>query len=88
MRGAPRPPWTDPIFDVFQGAEVSDPPLYERAGEVRVACAAHDAGGTGLLIHQDAHSGNLLITDDGRIVGIGTSPSGAPRGYLLTPLAY
>lgn len=65
--GALRPAWTDPIFDVFQGAETSDPALFQRVEEVRAACTAHDAGGTGLLIHQDAHLSNLHITDDGRI---------------------
>lgn len=67
-RGILRPLWTDPIFDVgFSAAEVSDPELFQRVGEVRAACAVHEAGGTGLLIHQDAHYGNLHITDDGLI---------------------
>lgn len=66
--GPLRPLWTDPIFDVgLNGAEVSDPDLFRRVGEIRAACAAHAAGGTGLLIHQDAHFGNLHITDEGRI---------------------
>lgn len=66
--GPLRPPWTDPIFDVeLSAAEASDPELFRRVGEVRAACAAHRAGGTGLLIHQDAHFGNLHVTDDGQI---------------------
>ncbi len=66
--GTLRPLWTDPIFDVGLGAtEESDPEFFRRVGEVRAACAAHEAGGTGLLIHQDAHYGNLHITDEGSI---------------------
>ena len=63
-----RPLWTDPVFDVgFSAAKVSDPELYRRVGEVRAACGAHEAGDTGLLIHQDAHYGNLHLTDNGMI---------------------
>ena len=66
--GMRRPLWTDPIFDVgFSAAEVSDPEIYRRVQEVRAACSAHEAGDTGLLIHQDAHTGNLHMTDDGVI---------------------
>jgi Ser/Thr protein kinase RdoA (MazF antagonist) len=66
--GTPRPLWTDPIFDAgLSAAEVSDPELFHRVAEIRAACAIHEAGSTGLLIHQDAHYGNLHITDDGLI---------------------
>lgn len=63
-----RPDWTDPIFDVGLGAEAeTHPELFARNREVISAAAAHPAGATDLLIHQDAHPGNLFITDDGRI---------------------
>ena len=65
--GTPRPPWTDAVFDVGIGSDVNDAPLSRRLTEVRAACRSHDAGGTGLLIHQDAHYGNLHLTADGRI---------------------
>lgn len=61
-----RPPWTDPIFDVGFSAQ-DDPEIVARLGEVREACAASPAGDTSLLIHQDAHFGNLFITGDGHI---------------------
>ncbi len=66
--GPLRPLWTDPIFDVgLSTSEQSDPELFARVDEIRAGCAAHEAGGTGLLIHQDAHYGNLHITDGGEI---------------------
>lgn len=60
-----RPPWSDPIFDV--GFDAADAELHSRVAAVRAACMDHPAGGTGLLIHQDAHPGNLHLTDDGQI---------------------
>lgn len=63
---ARRPPWTDPIFDVGFDAAI-DAEFVARVDEIRQECASHAAGGTGMLIHQDAHFGNLTITDDGRI---------------------
>lgn len=64
----PRPAWPDPIFDVgLADARDTHPDLYARNEEIKADLAAHPAGGTGLLIHQDAHFGNLFMTDDGRI---------------------
>ena len=63
-----RPPWTDPIFDVgLPAAEVADPRLHARNLEVRAKAAGHAAGATGLLIHQDAHTGNILVSHDGAL---------------------
>lgn len=62
-----RPPWTDPVFDVGLGAPGADAELAARNEEIRAAATAHPAGAADLLIHQDAHHGNLFITDDGVI---------------------
>ena len=63
-----RPPWTDPIFDVGLGGGGDTPDdLVRRNREILAAASEHAAGGTGLLIHQDAHGGNLFMTDDGAI---------------------
>ena len=62
-----RPDWTDPIFDVGLGSDTTDPELQQRLAEIKAAASKNLAGGTGLLIHQDAHLGNLFITDSGEI---------------------
>jgi Ser/Thr protein kinase RdoA (MazF antagonist) len=61
-----RPPWTDPIFDVGFDPAI-DAEFVARVDEIRAECAAHPAGAVDMLIHQDAHFGNLNITDEGRI---------------------
>ena len=45
----------------------SHPELFLRMKEITAAAAAHPAGGSDLLIHQDAHLGNLFITKTGEI---------------------
>lgn len=64
--GLRRPDWTDPIFDVGFDAAV-DPEIVARLHQLTAECKASPAGGTELLIHQDAHYGNLFLTEDGRI---------------------
>ena len=54
--------WNDPIWD--EGDE-SDPELLARTMEVKKEAEAHWAGGLDLLIHQDAHLGNIHVTDQG-----------------------
>jgi Ser/Thr protein kinase RdoA (MazF antagonist) len=64
--GVDRPGWTDPVFDVgFQST--TDSEMGERWDVVRTAAMSHPAGAQDLLIHQDAHLGNLFITDAGTI---------------------
>lgn len=66
LAGVERPGWTDPVFDIgFQPS--ADPDLAERWDVVRATAANHPAGAEALLIHQDAHLGNLFITDRGGI---------------------
>ena len=43
-----------------------DVELWRVYSDVKAAAANHPAGGIGLLIHQDAHLGNIHVTDDGR----------------------
>lgn len=62
-----RPDWTNPIFDVGLGSDNSEPDLQRRLAEIKAAGADHPAGSTDLLIHQDAHFGNLFITEGGEI---------------------
>ena len=64
----PRPPWTHPIFDVgLENASGTHPELVRRGRALRDAAAAHPAGAQDLLIHRDAHTGNLFATDAGGI---------------------
>ncbi len=62
-----RPDWTDPTFDVGLGSDSTEPTLQQRLAEIKAAGSSHPAGETDLLIHQDAHLGNLFITDAGEI---------------------
>ena len=65
---ARRPSWQDPIFDVGLGsARDTEPDLFRRQQEIVAAGAAHWSGADQLLIHCDAHLGNLFVTDDGEI---------------------
>lgn len=64
--GPRRPDWTDPFFD--PGIRLLGDDDVEAAWHrTRVEAAAHPAGGTGLLIHQDAHFWNLHVDDDDRL---------------------
>ena len=54
--------WTAPIWD--EGDE-SDPELLARTVEVKAEAMAHWAGGFDLMIHRDAHLGNIHVTDEG-----------------------
>lgn len=86
-----RPDWTDAIFDVGIGAlEESHPDLYRRNAEIIAAAAVTDAGGTGLLIHQDVHMGNVFVTDDGVITvfDFDDSAYGTPVHDVAIPLFY
>ena len=58
-----RPAWDDEIWDVVPR---EDPDLWHRYSEVKKSAADHPAGGTDLLIHQDAHLGNIHVTSEGR----------------------
>ena len=59
-----RPPWSDPMFEVgLAAAEVEDPPIYQRSLELFAAVAAHPVGASNMLIHYDAHMGNILVSE-------------------------
>jgi Ser/Thr protein kinase RdoA (MazF antagonist) len=61
-----RPDWTDPFFD--PGVRfLDDPPIVDVFHETRRRAREHPAGGTDLLIHQDAHFWNLHVSDDGHL---------------------
>lgn len=55
--------WTDQFF--WDEGNESDPEMLARSIEVKTAAEAHPAGATDLMIHQDAHLGNIHVTDDG-----------------------
>ncbi len=64
--GLSRPGWTHPIFDIgFEARHDEDLAAVWQA--TRQSAQAHPAGAETLLIHQDAHLGNLFITDTGDI---------------------
>lgn len=64
--GVSRPAWTDDVFD--PGFDrLDDPEVVAVWREVTADAAAHPAGGTGLLIHQDAHFGNVAVDDGSRL---------------------
>jgi len=65
---ARRPSWTDAVFDggISASAE-TDPALHERWSNARSVARSHPAEGDALLIHRDAHAGNLLGTEGGRL---------------------
>jgi len=48
-------------------AEYTHPELFRRGRELRDSSAAHPAGAADLLIHRDAHPGNLFTTHSGKI---------------------
>ena len=56
-----RPSWFDPRLDPGYG----DDPLRQRHDQLVERARALPAGGTDLLIHMDAHHGNLHLTEDG-----------------------
>ena len=58
-----RPPWFHPQFDPGFG----DDPLRPRFERIIERARNLPAGGSGLLIHQDAHHGNLFFTEEGQI---------------------
>ena len=59
---ARRPDWHDPLFDPGLNRADTAPALRERYHARHAACVIHPAGGTDLLIHLDAHHGNLFTT--------------------------
>jgi len=64
--GERRPAWTDPTFD--PGMDVlSDEEVRKVWRELIADAASHPAGGADLLIHQDAHFGNVHLEDLDRI---------------------
>ncbi len=66
--GPRRPPWHDPIFDpgVLDDSGL-DQRFLNRYKEILTDAKASPGGGADLLIHQDAHLGNLFIDDRGAI---------------------
>lgn len=63
-----RPDWDSIIMPVVdEDLSGSHPEIRAAIEEVLAATAAHPAGGTDQLVHEDAHLGNLFITDDGHI---------------------
>ncbi len=64
--GVRRPAWTDAAFDPGTWL-LNDPEFSEAWRSVRHHAAGHPAGGTELLIHQDAHFGNTHIDDSARL---------------------
>jgi len=61
-----RPGWTDPFFD-FGIAAFDDREVIDLFHEAHRRATAHPAGGTGLLIHQDAHMWNLHVDTGSRL---------------------
>ncbi|MDH4120023.1 MAG: phosphotransferase, partial [Acidimicrobiia bacterium] len=64
--GERRPAWTDPTFDPGM-AMLADEEVRNVWRELIADAASHPAGGTDLLIHQDAHFGNVHLEDPDRI---------------------
>lgn len=63
-----RPDWDSiimPVIDADLGGK--HPEIRATIEEALAATVAHPAGGTDQLVHEDAHLGNLFITDDGHI---------------------
>ena len=61
-----RPAWHDPIFDpgILDDPNV-DPVFLSRYHEILDVAQGSPAGGVDILIHQDAHLGNLFVDDNG-----------------------
>lgn len=61
-----RPSWYDPMFDVGV-TQAKDPDIHRRSLEIQDHARAAEATTREILIHQDAHLGNIFITRDGRL---------------------
>ena len=63
-----RPAWHDPIFDpgILDDPNV-DPLFLSRYEQIMNTAKSSPAGGVDILIHQDAHLGNLFVDEDGRL---------------------
>jgi len=61
-----RPEWVDPFFDPGMAA-FDDREVVELFREAHRRATEHPAGGTGLLIHQDAHVWNLHVDTGSRL---------------------
>lgn len=64
--GARRPVWTDPIFD-WGAPNVADREALETFYQAKQHAVDHPAGGSDLLIHQDAHFWNLHVAEGSRL---------------------
>lgn len=63
-----RPDWDSIVMPVVdQDLRGSHPEIRTALEEVLAATIAHPAGGTDQLVHEDAHLGNLFITENGEI---------------------
>lgn len=65
--GPRRPPWTDDVFDPGT-AVLGDPEFTAAWQRIREHATGHPAGGSDLLIHQDAHFWNIHVEDPARLV--------------------
>ena len=63
-----RPAWHDPVFEpgILDDRE-ADPEFVSRYHEIMADAQSSSAGGVDMLIHQDAHLGNLFIDDHGSL---------------------
>lgn len=63
-----RPPWFESLESVgLRDSAVRDPEVFARWTEMTAAAQEVEAGGTDMLIHQDAHLGNLHLSTNGRV---------------------
>lgn len=87
--GPTRPSWSDPLFDVGI-VEPPDPEIFRRSREVHLAARAAEAGAAEIMIHQDAHLGNIFITDEGglTIFDFDDSAYGTPSNDVALVLFY
>ncbi len=62
-----RPTWDEPIFNMGITPENTEANEFALFMRIKAKAQASTAGGADLLIHQDAHSGNLNVTESGQI---------------------
>lgn len=85
------PPWFESLESVgLQYAADADPEIFARWTETTAAARTDPAGGTGMLIHQDAHPGNLHLNSSGTVTifDFDDSAYGTPTHDLAIVLFY
>lgn len=86
-----RPPWFESLDSVgLRDSADADPEIFARWTEMMFAARNDPAGGTGMLIHQDAHPGNLYLNPAGKVTifDFDDSAYGTPTHDLAIVLFY